>query len=135
MANYNVGNIEISATAKTNDTIAKLDKIIDKLQEVKDVQRKNKSSQSGVNNELDKTKTKIDKNANTQKKHKLEVDKTKQSINALSSSIIWLSFSITCHTYSPGKFGINIHLIRSICSELSLDQGISNVPTFSVFPT
>ena len=87
MANYNVGNIEISATAKTNDTIAKLDKIISKLQEVKDVQRKNKSSQSGVNSELDKTKTKIDKNANSQKKHTLEVDNTKKSIKALSSSI------------------------------------------------
>lgn len=87
MANYNVGNIEISATAKTNDTIAKLDKIIAKLQEVKDVQRKNKSSQSGVNSELDKTKTKIDKNANSQKKHRQEVDNTKKSMASLSSSI------------------------------------------------
>lgn len=87
MANYNVGNIEISATAKTNDTIAKLDKIIAKLQEVKDVQRKNKSSQSGVNSELDKTKTKIDKNVNSQKKHRQEVDNTKKSMASLSSSI------------------------------------------------
>lgn len=87
MANYNVGNIEISATAKTNDTIAKLDKIIDKLQEVKDVQSKSKSSQSGVNKELDKTKTKIDKNANSQKKHKQEVDNTKKSMSSLSSSL------------------------------------------------
>lgn len=86
MANYNVGNIEISATAKTNDTIAKLDKIIAKLQEVKDVQRKNKSSQSGVNSELDKTKSKTDKNTNAQKKHNQEINKTNKLAKSLSSS-------------------------------------------------
>lgn len=87
MANYNVGNIEISATAKTNDTIAKLDKIIAKLQEVKNVQSKSKSSQSGFNKELDKTKSKTDKNTNAQKKHKQEIDKTNKSAKSLSSSI------------------------------------------------
>ena len=87
MANYNVGNIEIGAVAKTNDTIAKLDKIIAKLQQVKDVQSKSKSSQSGVNKELAKTKSQTDKNTNAQKKHKQEIDKTKTSVNALAKNL------------------------------------------------
>lgn len=87
MANYNVGNIEIGAITKTNDTIAKLDKIIAKLQQVKDIQSKSKSSQSGVNKELAKTKSQTDKNTNAQKKHKQEIDKTKTSVNALTRNL------------------------------------------------
>lgn len=87
MANYNVGNIEIGAVAKTNDTIAKLDKIIAKLQQVKDIQSKSKSSQSGVNKELAKTKSQTDKNTNAQKKYKQEIDKTKTSVDTLSRNL------------------------------------------------
>lgn len=87
MANYNVGNIEIGAITKTNDTIAKLDKIIAKLQQVKDIQSKSKSSQSGVNKELAKTKSQTDKNTNAQKKHKQEIDKTKTSVSALEKKL------------------------------------------------
>lgn len=87
MANYNVGNIEIGAIANSNDAIAKLDKIIGRLKSIKSVQTSNKSGQSSINSELDKTKAKIDKNVNSQKKHRQEVDNTKKSMASLSSSI------------------------------------------------
>ena len=87
MANYNVGNIEIGAIANSNDAITKLDKIIGRLKSIKSVQTSNKSGQSSINSELDKTKAKIDKNANSQKKHKQEVDNTKKSMASLSSSL------------------------------------------------
>ena len=54
MANYNVGNIEIGAVVNDQTAIAKLDSLISKVEQVKNVQTKNVSQQNAFNKSLSK---------------------------------------------------------------------------------
>lgn len=57
MANYNVGNIEIGAVVNDQTAIAKLDSLISKVEQVKNVQTKNVTQQNAFNKSLSKSST------------------------------------------------------------------------------